>query len=467
MYQINQHTIKQAFSLDGIGLHTGQLVNMTVKPAQPGSGIRFKRIDLENEPEIKADVDFVCDTERGTTLEQNGAKVATVEHIMSALYGLGVDNALIEINNIEIPIMDGSAAPFVEAILKVGLEEQDAKRVYFSISETIEYSDADKNTEMVITPSPDFRVTTMIDFNNHVLGSQNAFLKNFVNYNKEIAPCRTFCFLHELEELHNQNLIRGGSLNNAIVVVEKVMEEKDISRLAEMFDKKDIKVEETGILNNIELRFANEPARHKLLDVIGDLALVGHPIKGNIIAYRPGHKSNIAFAKLIKEHIKKNKKMLDVPIYDPTQEPVFDVNFIAKLLPHRFPFLLVDKIIDLSDEHIVGIKNVTFNEPMFTGHFPDNPIFPGVLQLEALAQCGGVMVLNSQGGPEKKFDTYFVKIDNAKFKQKVIPGDTLVMKCELTRPIRRGLCEMRGMAYVGNKLVCEADLMAQIVPREE
>jgi UDP-3-O-[3-hydroxymyristoyl] N-acetylglucosamine deacetylase/3-hydroxyacyl-[acyl-carrier-protein] dehydratase len=379
---------------------------------------------------------------------------------------MGVDNALIQLNAEEIPIMDGSAQAFVDAIEKVGIEEQNAKKIYFSINENISYYDEEKNVEMVATPNPDYKITTLIDFNSNVLGTQHAYLKNLENFKTDIAPCRTFCFLHEIEYLYNNKLIQGGDLDNAIVVVDRVLEKNELDRLAKMFNKPSIEVKQEGILNNLKLHFSNEPARHKLLDIVGDLTLIGYPVNANIIAYRPGHKANVAFAKKIKEYIKKNKNLLDVPVYDPNQPAIYDVNYIAKLLPHRYPFLLVDKIIELSDTHVVGIKNITFNEPMFTGHFPDNPVFPGVLQLEALAQTGGVMVLNSQGGPEKKYDTYFLKIDNARFKQKVVPGDTLIMKMELTRPIRRGICEMKGTAYVGNKIVCEADLMAQIVPRE-
>ena len=439
---------------------------MTVQPASAGFGIKFQRIDLPQQTVIKADVDLVVDTSRGTTLEYEGARVATVEHILAALTGMGVDNALIQLNAEEIPIMDGSAQAFVDAIEAVGIEEQNAKKIYFSINENISYYDEEKNVEMVATPNPDYKITTLIDFNSNVLGTQHAYLKNLENFKTDIAPCRTFCFLHEIEYLYNNKLIQGGDLDNAIVVVDRVLEKNELDRLAKMFNKPSIEVKQEGILNNLKLHFSNEPARHKLLDIVGDLTLIGYPVNANIIAYRPGHKANVAFAKKIKDYIKKNKNLLDVPVYDPNQPAIYDVNYIAKLLPHRYPFLLVDKIIELSDDHVVGIKNITFNEPMFTGHFPDNPVFPGVLQLEALAQTGGVMVLNSQGGPEKKYDTYFLKIDNARFKQKVVPGDTLIMKMELTRPIRRGICEMKGTAYVGNKIVCEADLMAQIVPRD-
>lgn len=467
MLQDNQKTLKSEFTIEGVGLHTGLKTKMTVMPASAGHGLKFQRIDLPEQPIIKADVDLVVDTSRGTTLESKGARVATVEHILAALTGMGVDNALIALDNEEIPIMDGSALAFVEKIEEVGIVEQDAKKIYFSIDTNIAYTDDEKNVEMVATPSTDYKITTMIDFNSNVLGTQHAYLKSLKSFKKEVANCRTFCFLHEIEYLYNNNLIKGGDLDNAIVVVDRVLEKDELQKLAKMFKKDHIEVKQEGILNNLKLHHHNEPARHKLLDIVGDLSLIGYPIKANIIAYRPGHKSNIAFAKKIKDYIRKNKTMLDVPVYDPTVPAIYDINYISKLLPHRYPFLLVDKIIELSDNHIVGIKNVTFNEPMFTGHFPDNPVFPGVLQLEALAQTGGVLVLNNQGGPEKQFDTYFLKIDNARFKQKVMPGDTLIMKMELTQPIRRGICEMKGTAYVGNKLVCEADLMAQIVPRDK
>jgi UDP-3-O-[3-hydroxymyristoyl] N-acetylglucosamine deacetylase/3-hydroxyacyl-[acyl-carrier-protein] dehydratase len=466
MHQENQHTIKGDVTISGIGLHTGVKTTITLKPDQPGNGIHFVRIDLPSKQVIKADVDNVVDTSRGTTIGKNEARVATVEHLLAALVGLGIDNVLIEIDNIEVPIMDGSSLPFIEAIEKVGIQEQDAKRIYITIDSTIEFIDKENNVEIVATPSTTYRLTSVIDFETDVLGAQHAGLKDISLFKEEISSSRTFCFLHELEHLINSNLIKGGDVNNAVVVVDKTLTDEKIEYLRKLFNKPDIQVSENGILNNVQLRYNNEPARHKLLDMVGDLALVGYPIKANIVGYRPGHKSNVAFAKLIKEYIKKNKNMLDVPVYDPNIPPIYDINYISKLLPHRYPFLLVDKVIELSDTHIVGTKNVTMNEPFFLGHFPGNPVFPGVLQLEALAQTGGIMILNSQGGPEKKFDTYFLKIDNAKFKQKVLPGDTLIMKMELVRPIRRGICEMKGRAYVGNKLVCEADLMALIEPQE-
>ncbi|MEY2799734.1 MAG: hypothetical protein RI934_722, partial [Bacteroidota bacterium] len=432
-----QHTLTQSLSISGTGLHTGVLVDMTLHPANPGFGIQFQRVDLPNQPVIKADCDLVTDTSRGTTLQIGDAKVSTVEHILAALVGLGVDNALIELNGPEIPIMDGSSAPFIEAIEKVGVLEQDAAKAWYSIDENIFHYDEDKRVEMVALPALDYQITTLIDFNSPVLGTQHAALKTIKDFKSEIAPCRTFCFLHELETLLEHDLIKGGDINNAIVVVDKPVTNEEMGRLAKVFKREKIEVKSEGYLNNLELRFPNEPARHKLLDVVGDLALIGYPIKARIIANRPGHSSNVEFAKKIKQYIKKNKHVKDVPVYDPSATPVYTLEQIEKTLPHRHPFLLVDKIIELTDTCIVGVKNVTFNEWFFPGHFPGNPVMPGVLQIEALAQTGGILCINAM--PKGTYDTYFLKINNCKFKQMVKPGDTMLLKLELMAPIRRGI----------------------------
>ncbi len=458
-----QHTLKSEINISGTGLHTGALVDMIMKPAYPGFGFQFQRTDLPGQPVIKADCDLVTDTSRGTTLEDQGAKVYTIEHLLAGLVGMGVDNALIQLNGPEIPIMDGSSQPFIEMIEKVGVEEQDAAKAWYSIDQNIYHYDEVKRVEMVAMPAMDYQITTLIDFNSPVLGTQHAGLKTMREFKTEIAPCRTFCFLHELEMLLDNNLIKGGDINNAIVIVDKPLTTEEMGRLAKAFNREKIEVKNEGYLNNLELRFPNEPARHKLLDVVGDLALIGYPIKARIIANRPGHSTNVEFAQKIKNYIKKNKNLKNIPVYDPNQPPIFNIPQIEKTLPHRFPFLLVDKIIEITDKHIIGIKNVTFNESFFQGHFPGNPVMPGVLQIEALAQTGGLLCINAM--PEGKYDTYFLKIDNCKFKQMVKPGDTMILKMELSNPIRRGICEMRGTVYVGNKICTEADLVAQLVKR--
>ena len=460
-----QHTLSKSISISGTGLHTGILVDMTLIPANPGYGIQFQRVDLPNKPTIKADCDLVTDTSRGTTLQVGDVKISTVEHILAALVGMGVDNLLIEVNGPEIPIIDGSSTPFIEKIEAAGILEQDAAKAWYSIDENIFHYDDEKRVEMVALPALDYQITTLIDFNSPVLGTQHAALKTIKDFKSEIAPCRTFCFLHELETLLENDLIKGGDINNAIVVVDKPVSIEEMNRLAKVFKRDKIEVKSEGYLNNLELRFPNEPARHKLLDVVGDLALIGYPIKARIIANRPGHSSNVEFAKKIKQYIKKNKHVKDVPVYNPSETPVFNLEQIEKTLPHRHPFLFIDKIIELTDTMIVGVKNVTYNEWFFPGHFPGNPVMPGVLQIEALAQTGGILCINAM--PKGQYDTYFLKIDNCKFKQMVRPGDTMLLKMELTSPIRRGICEMRGTVYVGGKVATEADLVAQVIKRAE
>ncbi len=460
-----QHTLHKAISLSGVGLHTGDMVTIELKPALPDFGIQFQRIDLPHKPMVKADCDFVVDTSRSTTLEDKQARVSTVEHLLAALVGMGVDNVLIELDGGEVPIMDGSSLPFVEIIEKAGIQEQNALKQWYSIEENIFYSNEEKQVDILAIPSEEYQITTLIDFDSLALNKQHASLKNLKEFKQYIAPSRTFCFLSELEMLLKNNLIKGGDINNAIVVVDKTVTEEEMNYLAHEFKRERMEINKEGILNNIELHSPNEQACHKLLDVIGDLALIGYPIKAKIIATRPGHNSNVEFAKKIKHYIKNkiNTHLKAIPVYNPSVPPVYTLSQIEQVLPHRHPFLLVDKIIELTKDYIVGVKNVTFNEPFFAGHFPGNPIMPGVLQIEALAQTGGLLCINAM--PEGKYDTYFLKIDNCKFKQKVVPGDTLILKLDLKEPIRRGICEMHGTAYVGNKIVAEADLVAQLVKR--
>ena len=461
---MKQTTIKKTVSISGVGLHTGQNVTLNFMPAADNYGIKFQRVDLVGQPLVDADVDNVVDTSRGTTIEQNGAKVATVEHVMAALAGMEIDNCLVQIDATETPIMDGSSKYFIKALKEAGIQEGEAEREYFTIPHNVYYTEGDRSVEMIAMPLDDYRLTVMVDYNSPVLGSQHASVTSLKEFETDISSCRTFCFLHELEMLLKHGLIKGGDLNNAIVIVDRVIEDHEMEHLAKLFDKPKVEVRKEGILNNVELRFHNEPARHKLLDLIGDLALIGTPIKAQIMAARPGHAANVEFGKRIKALIKKSRTSSNVPKYDPNKEPVFNINDINKFLPHKYPFLLVDKVIDMGASFIVAIKNVTMNEPFFVGHFPNNPVMPGVLIIEAMAQAGGVMILSQVDDPEN-YNTYFMKIDNAKFKEKVLPGDTLILKLDMIAPIRRGVCVMKAQAFVGEKLVCEAELMAQVAKK--
>ncbi|TVR38172.1 MAG: bifunctional UDP-3-O-[3-hydroxymyristoyl] N-acetylglucosamine deacetylase/3-hydroxyacyl-ACP dehydratase [Cryomorphaceae bacterium] len=463
-----QRTIKQPLTMQGVGLHTGETTRLTILPAPEDHGYVFQRTDLPGEPLIKADVDNVVSTQRGTSLEVNGARIHTTEHVLAALYGCQVDNALIQVSGPEVPIMDGSAKLFVEAIENAGFETQSRDRNYFVLKENLYYEDEQGYVEMLAVPTPgeEFRITVMVDYNSPVLGTQHASMYQLEDFKNEIASCRTFVFLRELEALAKAGLIKGGDLDNAIVLVGETVSDEKLAELARLLGKEDkkIKVEGIGVLNTTKLQFENEPARHKLLDIVGDLALVGRPLKGHILAARPGHGGNVAFAKIIKDLIRKEKS--GKVHFDLEKEPVHDINDITRMLPHRYPFLLVDKIIEVNENSIVGVKNVTMNEPFFQGHFPGNPVMPGVLQIEAMAQVGGIFALSTVEEPSQ-YGTYFLKIDNVRFKRKVIPGDTLVFKLELTAPIRRGIVQMKGTAYVNGQIASEGELMAQIVKEKE
>jgi len=462
---IKQKTLATSVTVSGKGLHTGLNVSLKFNPAPKNHGISFKRTDVEGQPVIKADCDMVVDTSRGTTIGSNGTVINTVEHVLAAITGMEIDNALIEIDNEEAPIMDGSARYFTEALQKAGVVQQDAEKNVFCVDKVLTYKDAKNNIELLIVPSDEFKLSVMIDFDTEVLSTQHANLDKITDFNSEITNCRTFVFLHELEFLLANNLIKGGDLSNAIIFVDREMSQEELDRLAKLFNKPTVKVLKKGILNNVELNFENEPARHKLLDLIGDLALAGVPLKGHVIAKRPGHKANVEFAKIIKRHMTEKEKNRFLPPFDIYAEPIFDINQIKKLLPHRPPFLLVDKIIDIDENYVAGVKNVTMNEDFFVGHFPDEPVMPGVLQVEAMAQTGGIFILSQMEDPEN-YITYFLKIDKVKFRSKVVPGDTVVFVCKLISPIRRGLVHMLGKGYVGNKQVIEAEMLAQIAKKD-
>jgi UDP-3-O-[3-hydroxymyristoyl] N-acetylglucosamine deacetylase/3-hydroxyacyl-[acyl-carrier-protein] dehydratase len=458
-----QKTITAPVSVSGVGLHTGKTAKLTFHPAPENHGFKFRRVDMEGQPVVEADCDNVVDTARGTTLEQNGARVYTCEHVLAACVGCDIDNVLIDLDAPEVPIMDGSSYPFILALESVGTVEQNAEREYFVLKENLTYEDPVKKVEMLAVPQDEFRVTVMVDYNSEVLGTQHASMYHIGEFKDTISKCRTFVFLHELEALLQHNLIKGGDLNNAIVLVDKPISAEQTAHLRKVFNKPDVEVKDGGVLNNTKLHFYNEPARHKLLDIVGDLALVGVHMKVHILAARPGHAGNVEFAKKLKALYKKEKSKKGEDVnFDAGAPALFDVREIMKILPHRQPFLLVDKIIELTPNHVVGVKNVTMNEFWTVGHFPDEPIMPGVLIVEAMAQTGGVLCLKTVPDPEN-YQTYFLKMDAVKFKQKVVPGDSCVFKLEFITPIRRGLCHMKGTTYVNNKVVAEAEMLAQIV----
>ena len=461
-----QKSIVNPVKLEGRGLHTGYEVEIKFKPAPSNHGIKFKRTDLKENPIIKASVNNVVDTSRGTTLEENGVKVHTVEHVLAALNGLEIDNVLVELNGPETPILDGSSRQIARSLTDVEIEELDEDKNYYYIKEKIEYKDEENQIELIAYPDEELSVNVLIDYNSKVLGHQFAIFNEKIDFLEELAPSRTFVFFHELEFLLKNNLIKGGDLENAIVIMENPVPQEELDRIADLFNKPHVKVKPEGVLNNIDLFYTNEPARHKLLDILGDMALIGRPIKGRIIAKKPGHHANTKFAKKILSAINKEASREHVPQIDINQKPLFNINQIKEYLPHRSPFLLIDKILQMDHSSIIGLKNVTMNEGFFVGHFPNEPLMPGVLQVESMAQVGGILALNSVPDPQN-YITYFLKIDKVRFKRKVTPGDTLIYKLNLSNPIRRGIVTMFGQAFVGEQVVMEGELTAQIAKNKE
>lgn len=457
---MKQRTIQESFTLRGIGLHTGFDIEVTFNPAPVDHGVKIKRIDLEGQPVIDALAENVVNTQRGTVIGKNDVTVSTIEHALSALYALGIDNCLIEVNSAEFPILDGSAIEYVKAIRKVGIKEQAKDKDFYVVRKKMEVTDPETGSKLTLLPDTDFCINSFIEFDSRIIPNQSATMDSVTDYETEIAPARTFVFVREIQQLRKAGLIKGGNLDNAIVIYERRLPQEELDEIADAVNVPRHDANELGYLNNRELEFPNEPARHKLLDIIGDMALVGKPIKGRVIAVRPGHKINNQLARLIRRDIKLNE--VQPPIYDVYTEPVMDNIRIRELLPHRYPFLMVDKVIQMTDTFIVGVKNTTTNEPFFVGHFPQEPVMPGVLQVEAMAQVGGLFVLSRLDEPER-YSTYFLKIDNVKFRHKVVPGDTLIFRVELTSEIRRGIATMRGLAFIGDKVVSEADFTAQII----